>query len=500
MVSIKRFSVMIVDDDQLIINDMKTIVDWNSYGFEIVATAYNGKKALSMFKQYRPDVIITDILMPIMNGLDLISAIREISPDTYILIVTSYSEFSYAKRAMETGVASYILKAEVSTNVFHQKLSDIHRELTSLSFIKQKSLTMELQNYFTSSEMCPSAETSPQLYEIAKNGYYFIFIGKLQTLEKKYHTGDTLFDMDYPGISELVKNTTVFSPADSILFQTKQLLALGIKYSRQNNSSFFICNVCNEFYQNVQSFSKNRYILFYFTKPLSIIKCKKECPKYQPYICFNTYFPKKTVNKLSAPPNYSSTMRSFVFPSSDIDLPNASKIYSDYIDALFNNYDIQGVAQFFEYLCLHYMLPHSEINWSTHNKSDLLEWVMKVHSNYLEKNKGISITSLTPLIQHTIQFMEHHFGEYTLNQETIAEHVEMSIGRLGVLFKQETGKTINDYLTDIRINAAIKLLKNSNYKIYEISEKVGYKSSQYFSQIFYQRTNRRPFEYRKKPR
>ena len=79
----------------------------------------------------------------------------------------------------------------------------------------------------------------------------------------------------------------------------------------------------------------------------------------------------------------------------------------------------------------------------------------------------------------------------------MAEDIGISSGRISVLFKQEVSKTINEYITGIRIDAAIDLLLHSNYKIYEIADRVGYRSSQYFSQIFLSFTGRKPLDYRK---
>ena len=94
--------------------------------------------------------------------------------------------------------------------------------------------------------------------------------------------------------------------------------------------------------------------------------------------------------------------------------------------------------------------------------------------------------------------MKESYGNSSLTIEQIAEHAGLSASRFSVLFRQETGQTVNDYLTEIRISQAIFLLENSNCKIYEIAEQVGYKSSQYFGQIFSQKTGYKPLHFRKK--
>ena len=96
-----------------------------------------------------------------------------------------------------------------------------------------------------------------------------------------------------------------------------------------------------------------------------------------------------------------------------------------------------------------------------------------------------------------VEYMQENYSNYALTAEMISEAAHLSASRLGVLFKQETNRTINEYLTELRIEQAIYFLKNTNMKIYEISEKCGYKSSQYFSQVFCSHTGKRPIDYRK---
>ena len=111
-----------------------------------------------------------------------------------------------------------------------------------------------------------------------------------------------------------------------------------------------------------------------------------------------------------------------------------------------------------------------------------------------DKQTGYSIS-----IRNAIDYMRHNYSHSDLTIDIIANQVGFSSGRLSVLFKQEVGQTVNKFLTDIRIEMAISLLENSQCKIYEIAEMVGYKSSQYFSQIFCRSTGRRPIDYRKIP-
>jgi two-component system response regulator YesN len=117
------------------------------------------------------------------------------------------------------------------------------------------------------------------------------------------------------------------------------------------------------------------------------------------------------------------------------------------------------------------------------------EWSME------EYKKSLDVKYSSPL-KHAIDYMNKNFHDTELSVDSIAENVNLSVGRLSVLFKQETGKTINDYLTDIRIKHAIYLLRHTNLKIYEIGQRTGYRSSQYFSKVFNKRTGKRPVDFK----
>lgn len=104
------YRIMIVDDEPLIREGMKTLIEWENYGFKVVAVARDGKDALALYDNAAPDLMIVDIRMPVMDGLQLIEAVRKRNNHTRYLILSGYSDFDYAKRAIHSKVDGYILK------------------------------------------------------------------------------------------------------------------------------------------------------------------------------------------------------------------------------------------------------------------------------------------------------------------------------------------------------------------------------------------------------
>ena len=109
-------SVMIVDDEKLMLEDLSTMIDWEAYGYQIIATAFNGKLALRKYREYHPQVIFTDIRMPFMDGIEMISEIRKTDEKVSIVLLTAYEDFSYAKAAIRHGITEYVIKSEITEN------------------------------------------------------------------------------------------------------------------------------------------------------------------------------------------------------------------------------------------------------------------------------------------------------------------------------------------------------------------------------------------------
>lgn len=106
----EKMTVLIVDDERYMIEYMKTLVDWSAYGFDRVLTAGGGSLARDLILEYRPELLITDIKMPKVSGIDLSALIDENEYRTKVIVISGYSEFEYAKQALRYGVAEYLVK------------------------------------------------------------------------------------------------------------------------------------------------------------------------------------------------------------------------------------------------------------------------------------------------------------------------------------------------------------------------------------------------------
>lgn len=105
-----HLSVVLVDDEQIILNGLQRVIDWKNYGCEVVGTAADGMSGLGLVRNLKPDILLTDIRMPNMDGIAMIAALKSEFPRMQVSILTAYRDFEYARKAIGLGVARYLLK------------------------------------------------------------------------------------------------------------------------------------------------------------------------------------------------------------------------------------------------------------------------------------------------------------------------------------------------------------------------------------------------------
>lgn len=123
--------VMLVDDEVLALEFLKEVIDWNHHGFQIVGQALNGKRALELFQKENPHIIISDIKMSVMDGLELCKRVKELNPHTKIILLSAYKDFEYAKKGIQYGVSNYLLKHEINEATLLGELNKVKSEIYS---------------------------------------------------------------------------------------------------------------------------------------------------------------------------------------------------------------------------------------------------------------------------------------------------------------------------------------------------------------------------------
>ncbi|MDD3338532.1 MAG: response regulator [Lachnospiraceae bacterium] len=504
----KMLNVVIADDDRLVLKDLKCMIDWNALGFSISAMASSGEETLKLLEQHHPFLLITDIRMMGMNGLDVIEIAHEKYPNMKFLIISSYDDFDYVKRAISHGVLDYLLKTEITPVTLTQKLTEARNSFTKDSTSNEAVLEHELELYFNSDE--DALDTFPNLHQLTDRRYCFSAIAF-----KSFFSRDINLTLSHYREQINMLKTTIYQTALEyctfpILCNYSSFLIVGISFERNKSA---IAAVLRDFGSKLNFRLSNTpvpCVQFYMTKklPLDTFRAtlKRLLPLFHYYLNFSHDKPidmKDLESRHYLPVSSSFSFHTLIFDEEHQE-ENILKLKA-YIEECMTNYDIYSLMRFYQNFCTHLEIQSNNqmqlpftLNVAT--PEYFQKWVYNsLHDCIQILTRGLEY-EFSPVIDSAVRFMHHSYSKFDLTSGDIADHVGLSANRLGILFKKDTGKTVNEYLNMIRVEKAVELLEKTNMKIYEISEKCGYKSSQYFSQIIYQKTGKRPIDFRKAQR
>lgn len=515
--------VMIVDDEELAVEDLTDLLDWDSLGFSIVATASNGKRALAKFKQHHPQLILTDIKMPVMDGIELIREVQKLDKTVKFLLLSAYSEFEYAKEAMRMGVNEYIIKNEISPQSFREKLNRIRCEI---AFANQTShyfasdLIEHIMNGKTGQE-----KLSTEIMEVNSpllNGKYFFIIleedRSLPILFNRMHYEEQIQESSKPEISSCLTGYQFESFQVAYTSKLKSGRSVILAYQRIATAKYLFRNQMNKFcaalIHKIIDLTGYSVSAFYFSEKFSLREAAEAYQDVKERICI------KYLRKPQGIYSFEDIPTDIILKeqSPDIDAVAHAVKYEDSSKVKEElNRLYEAVKQEDNYACLVMVSNqlYSLLELASGNKgekeltssktselslcylNEIFDCFQRAFEKVIQKRKCNK--SYSTEVAKAIEYIKRNFNDKTLCIKDIADVIPLSVTRLSVIFKNEVGKTVLNYITDYRIQKAKQMLDDGHYKIYEISEKVGYSSSQYFSQVFTNFVGISPKEYKKMP-
>ncbi|MDF2632238.1 MAG: response regulator [Caproiciproducens sp.] len=515
--------VMIVDDENLAVEDLTDLLDWNALGFSIVATATNGKRALAKYKQHLPQLVITDIKMPVMDGIELIREIQHLDKNVKFLLLSAYSEFEYAKEAMRLGVKEYIIKNEINKDSFSEKLVHIRKEI---SYYSQTS--HYFTNEFVESIMNGKETTEDQISKMKEvnesiiNGkYYFIIIEEDRPLPVLFNRMRYGEQADEANKEEITRNLIGYK-VDSFKVEYSAKLREGrivVIVSQKNTGSDYqvrsaMNGICAGLIHRILDIAGLSVSAFYFLDKMNVWEAAQNYNKCKERI-YIKYLrePQKVYAFDSIPvgsicekqtPDIGSVTQALQYGdvakvrNEIVKLYNTIKAEDSYVSLaivssqLFsmleaiNQDDKMGGGGFLPKI----ETPETLLSYS----AGISHYFQCAFVKALENRNNTK--SYSKEVRRAIDFIERNFADETLSIKNIADEIPLSVTRLGVIFKSEVGKTMLNYITEYRVLKAKQMLDEGQYKVYEIAEKVGYGSSQYFSQVFTNLVGISPKEYK----
>lgn len=512
------YRVMLVDDEVHLLESMAKLVDWESCGTTLVQKAANGRIALELTQKDPPDIIVTDIKMPAMDGMKLIERVSLLFPDIKYIVLSGYGEFDYAKKAMQFGVRHYLLKPS-SEDKIQEALKEIVAELEEQ---KKKEEFYDKINR-SLSETLPKAKE--QLFrELLTNKYEQLEWSKLEEL----------FNISAAVKSYQLVFLSVDDPvAHDILTELKNLLVSEIEEVQDNVlatilSERVILLIEREFrvplldiIKKVQAVFQEEYELT-FTAAISkkgrLSNLSKLYEDGLQSLHYKFYLGKGSI--ITASDIYVPKTRHKVLPYEHEEMIAAVRagdsekvemqLQEFFKEIKKGRYEVEAIkAHFLKLLMLLIRQTRKEVmNELTARITDFqkLPTLAEMQDFIFEIAREITTLHFTrkkqstnELISKIENYTERHLDEESLSISQIANTVlYMNPDYVGKLFKKETGETYSNYLIKIRMRKAMELIEQlEEVMIVEVAEKVGYGSNpRYFSQVFKKHTGFTPTEFK----
>lgn len=501
--------IMLVDDNHLALEYFSHLVSWKDEGFELVCTAGDGEAALVYFKKYNPDVVITDVQMPNMDGIALTKAIRALAPDTVVIFLSSYEEFSYIRSAMELDAFDYLLKHEMDSDSLRAKLRKIRETIENRSadkrFIAEGLLSSWLNN-----QNGESAQT---------------FDDNLTArFPSKYDMSIIMEDRILPVLTSWYcppsKNHN--SLIRSILYQDPSTEAV----LQRDAHTWLVVNNAGEHaltraYRWKEQFHKEDISLSFLliAEDSTIIKGISQYLSLDVYKSQKYFYHTGTV-LTAAMLHQQTAVPTRISENELIGLLNSHR-FSEACQLLDQQYiSIQQAfdSDAFQALCQVFcsvMSMQDNKLWNASSRSmftmfdpssDLSLWydIPSVFS-WLKERFTFMVGLLDNVswqrhIQGTgkvLSYIQTHYSDSDLGAEAIAAAFDVSVNRMNALIKKETGSTLWKLLIQVRMEEAGKLLRTTTLPIAEVVNQTGYKTMSHFADSFRKYYHMTPSEYRR---
>ncbi|MBB3128579.1 two-component system response regulator YesN [Paenibacillus rhizosphaerae] len=524
--------VLIVDDEILVRIGLKTIIPWEDNGFELIGEAANGEEALRLLRDNPCDIVLTDIRMPGCDGLQLMEEIRKLSPQTRCLILSNHNDFEYVQKALRLGAADYILKLTMEPSELLQKLNSmketiLQEEEKSLEasrlevkvsrygkeakekrlrelLIKRQGARAEvkeiMQEFGLRAYAPPIYVINLRLDEYLKvlkqNNFrsehllHYTVANVIGEVFKKYSDGE-LLDMGgglFAILTDRYQEAMVRDIQDAVNTFLKLSVSVGISGPFED-----ILDLHHAYDQAEKALEFRFYAgpeaLVYFDR----IEYAKPNEIAAPWLQaqWEKLLDIRDGTALLAYLDhwYRTVLAGPILPP-DVEREN----WVHWIH-LMDGFARRLGGDLYSAPLHEEMYPYHAVR-SLETLEEIYMWCSGWLPVYLEYVKSLSHQQVRPEIQVVLEIINKQFNQ-PLKVSELAKSVGFTENYLSILFKKETGQTIMDHLTRIRMDRARELLKDQTYKIYEISEMVGYGDSNYFSKQFKRMEGVYPLEFRR---
>ena len=540
--------IFLAEDEVVVRETIKRMIPWEELGFELVGEAADGEMALPLLIRQQPDLLITDIKMPFMDGLTLARLAKKEIPGLKVVILSGYDDFNYAKQAIGIGVEDYLLKP-ITKNALIERLSEIRsryeHEKTQKEYYEKFQREMQAYEKNSSRDFFEAlVGGSMDMMEVYKRAEklgldivaeaYNVLIFTMNCDEDFSGQRDEYSSWEAESL-ELLEN--FFAGHSSAMLFRSNIFSYGVLLKGQRETIEENTRVCvdeirkilsrqdgrREWFlavgQSVERLSQiqksyhtasrafsQRYLydenILYYDEMETM-----EHPGGQAETEDNAYLQKVDVNALNP-----AILQKFLSNGLQEETENFVKDYFYAIgqepmeSLVFRNYVILNVRfsviSFIKGLgCDTNEMESADteevLAESGKNMESAIAYAKKMISQAIEIRDQNSGNKNRSILKTAVDFIDSHYMEEDISLNTVANVANVSSNHFSALFSQNMGQTFIEYLTTLRMNKAKELLRCTGMRSSEIAGEIGYKDAHYFSYLFKKTQGMTPSDYRK---
>lgn len=531
ILTMDKYKVILVDDEEEVIDVIERKIHWDMLGFDVVGSANNGVKALELVEKLQPDVVITDIKMPYMDGLELSRRLNNDYQNIHIIIFTGFDEFEYAKEAVHLEIEEYMLKP-----INALELSDcLKRVKNSLDKEREEKLNVEkLANYFNAS--LPVLQTN-----------LFVSLIEGRVSESDYEKFLVAYQIDMKGP---LYCCAVFHTSEHHVPDGMNPLLLSMSVEQQIKDRIADTWKCKVF-----TYLGNTVLIIEIVSEDAMAELTDACDRFCRWayrvmgavvtagigrVCDSLlninnsyegareavsyrvlYGTQRAINIAEIAPKEQKAAVQY----EDANMHELIKsIYLGKRDAIegavhdeieklhrsaqtMNRYKLtlmEMVGTFYRF-CANNFIDFDNFSGGISNPYEkvpemdevtLTAWLIDTSMAIGEELKNARNNTSRRMVTDAQNMVVDRYMEPDLSLDTVCSELGVSNSYFSSVFKKETGKAFISYLTDYRMDHAANLILETNEKSYKIAEQVGYQDANYFSYVFKKRFGMSPSKYR----
>ena len=535
--------IFLAEDEVIVRETIKRMIPWEDLGFELVGEAADGEMALPLLLRQKPDLLITDIKMPFMDGLTLAKVAKKEIPGLKVVILSGYDDFNYAKQAINIGVEDYLLKP-ITKNALIERLTEIrsryehektqkeyyekfHREMQAYEknssrdfFEALVSGSMDMMEIYRRSEKL-GLDIVAEAYNVLiftmnceedfsgqREGYSEWEAESLELLEEFFseNTSAMLFRCNIFSYGVLIKGQkeTIEENTRSCVSEIQRILD-----RKEQKRQWFVAagepverlsQIQKSYYSASRAFSQ-RYLydenILYYDEMASMEK--KNVTEDD-----STYLQKVDVNALN-PVILQKFLSNGLLENFVKDYfyaigqePLESLVFRNYVTL---NVRFSVMSFLKEIGCDTRTLEQEDtedvLSESSKSLENAIAYAKKIISQAIALRDQNSGNKNRSILKTAVDFIDSHYMEEDMSLNKAANAANVSANHFSALFSQNMGQTFIEYLTNLRMNKAKEYLRCTSMRSSEIAGEIGYKDAHYFSYLFKKTQGMTPSDYRK---